>query len=1047
MQVLQKQEKTPDIELLPAPSKPTKKVKRTHVPSSPATTAPRDRPPFRKIKIVCSPIPSPKAKPVYSNQQILLKSPLPESASGEVVYRGRRTKSVPIGGPIKKKVNPGMNFNIGANLNFTKGKDLFRKKVTSGDLYRGQRVGPGSTTLQNHRVSSHFDMSQMEDDPFALQNKDAKRDFLKEKLRGYLCEENCQASYVLEDHTVMFLKNFVSDKFINSPSVRNRVEKILKGIQDTIPDNPVKRLAIKNSRSKLADIIDQPDYAKVYTLDDEAVRFMEAFAFGVANPCQREVEKAEEILRVVEVRGLRNVLINLTTTHAPVVHSFDLSTRIFIDNFVSRVRPDKMHLTDLTKLKQIIKQLKETKSSNPIAEHCQDIESTSSKEPDTKSSYEKQKELLMNDTINESDLSSPEIMRSYNEDCSTIISPPDLSISSQPCADLICPEVILDDTDGETHDGIPTNDLNHSECSDAEGKEVSSSSFCKFADLGIIGLVKNTAPITNENTSEECEDVDDSSIRFYVKSCELKDDDFLSFCSVFSDKLKDLVNDLIESKAFEKETLASHSEYFDSIFKTYSHPVLSMIAAFGVFSKLRLHKKRKLRCTKISDFIKGQESVIVPLIQTNFAEDMFSDWRKVPSIYRRFCCAIDNVIDDFLKKKSSNLVDYLRVRVRNSSAFVEMSVSERSLIYRLFYMILGSKTLPMVTKRMTDLKRTLMLLEKYTFDLDPIFQSREICKQRLLEKVCEGELAPTVEGNHTDVDISMLVTEEHLSSLRSFMRQTMTDIKFVEKINVNQTIFLRNFVDGHLLNMSGEMQYHHTMDILNQVFEKSDKDKEDGKKDSAGNKDNEDGKKDSAGNKDNEDGKKDSAGNKDNEDGKKDSAGEKDKEEGKKNSTGEKGKEGGKNNSASKTSAQEKSDLNELGAYAANCGSQKYRMIIVQKKSPGQTEDLPQPNAATQPNVSIQYIKGVIGTTVITLPKSGPNKPKSGLNEGKSGTTSDKSGTSEDKTSDPSQNMVDLGTFDFGTDSTNLSEMGKNTPVTIIINNSNNLISLLVDYS
>ena len=98
-------------------------------------------------------------------------------------------------------------------------------------------------------------------------------------------------------------------------------------------------------------------------------------------------------------------------------------------------------------------------------------------------------------------------------------------------------------------------------------------------------------------------------------------------------------------------------------------------------------------------------------------------------------------------------------------------------------------------------------------------------------------------------------------------------------------------------------------------------------------------------------------------------------------------------------------------------------------------------------NVSIQYIKGVIGTTVITLPKSAPNKHKSGLNEGKSGTTSDKSGTSEDKTSDPSQNMVDLGTFDFGTDSTNLSEMGKNTPVTIIINNSNNLISLLVDYS
>ena len=94
---------------------------------------------------------------------------------------------------------------------------------------------------------------------------------------------------------------------------------------------------------------------------------MESFAFGVANPSQISVDKAEEILHTIEVKKLRDKLLELVTSPrtGPLVYKFDITTRVVIDNFLFRVKPDKIPPEEFTKLNQVICKLQGDKFIEP----------------------------------------------------------------------------------------------------------------------------------------------------------------------------------------------------------------------------------------------------------------------------------------------------------------------------------------------------------------------------------------------------------------------------------------------------------------------------------------------------------------------------------------------------------------------------------------------------------------------------------------------------------------------------------------------------------
>lgn len=263
------------------------------------------------------------------------------------------------------------------------------------------------------KIYSHSQFDVLDDnpshelDPEMIFNKRACHDFLGEKLKAYLVEKNSRENYMLEEHTVKFLDNFIKGMFQNSPSVRTKVMRILNAIQNTIPDDPTKQKAIYDTRERIINLFDEEDYAKKYDLDPPTIKFLETFAYGIANPSYAEIKKAEEFLSVVKVRGMRRALEDLTCRSQIILSLHD---RMIINDFLVRLRPDKLTQSEFKKLDSIINMLKRSPGKSTLTSNTIDIQKEA-------------QEKTPSDSLNESDLSSPEIMRSCVEEASCLPTP------------------------------------------------------------------------------------------------------------------------------------------------------------------------------------------------------------------------------------------------------------------------------------------------------------------------------------------------------------------------------------------------------------------------------------------------------------------------------------------------------------------------------------------------------------------------------------------------------------------------------------------------
>lgn len=303
----------------------------------------KDKAPKRKIRVSCLPrkdklpattswLPVPRAKEV-------------PSAFG---MNSRRTKSLATPPPSNQNiVKTGQKKNT-FELVFEKGKKT--------------AAFPSPSTVHFATASSsEFDPPT---DPFAPNNAGRNShtghsDWLKGKLTEYLAETNSTENYGLEEHTLLFVRTFLAGKFpLFNASVKKTAEKILQAFQDTIPvNNEVKKKILQECRSKVLPVVylGERECIKKYGVEVETFNFLDSFAFGIANPSYKDINRAENLLRYIEVRKLRENLRKEMSKNRAYFNSLPVNSRIVIGDFVERVRPDKVSDSDFKLLEDVLK--------------------------------------------------------------------------------------------------------------------------------------------------------------------------------------------------------------------------------------------------------------------------------------------------------------------------------------------------------------------------------------------------------------------------------------------------------------------------------------------------------------------------------------------------------------------------------------------------------------------------------------------------------------------------------------------------------------------
>ena len=675
---------------------------------------------------------------------------------------------------------------------------------------------------QSSSASSTFDPTPMIDgDPFALRfNKTAVRDHLKERLRGYWEEENFKENYVLEDHTILFLKNFLADSFVNAPSVIKRVNRILKDIQDTIPDSE-KAAKIAKTRSDIADIIEQKNYAKTFQLDSTTVRFMESFAFGVANPSGKDIGRACDIVDLVGVRKMREKLVTLCQERYNLVSCLDVSTRVFIENFTSRVRSDKLNDEQFAKITNIIQLLENNHDSD--SKKVKEVkEKDSVEEPGASKHVKMREESSSSDSINESDLSSPEIMRSCPENPPVVI-PVTVNTDFQPGVDLKCSEELdISDMDGDPEKEVSKTGLNLKD-------EVR---FQTSVDQFSTALDKTATGGENDIDIHDHDDYFEKNIQAKLSS---NPDHFVSFCSVFVKKCKTFTSDLKFNGTLEEESIFVNGETFTSVFRPFSHPVIAMIPALAVIGRLEImagemSKDHPTNCPKsgkcfyqqIWDFIYRREFRYLQPgnIGENPSVTDVIHQKKVHAVFIKFKNAIEQALDTYLLSKYANIriymnkletiyaetpvirLKYEQAGLRELNALLKMDkISEKFLLDK--------------KKNLGRIKTALMVLENQRFNLKPIFFSEEQCKETL--EIMDGFLL-----NAVPISINF----KDLQNMRKFISDCMFDKKFLEKIHETERDFLERFHLNRMAGMTRDAQYQKIMAILDKIYERMDQEKQ-----------------------------------------------------------------------------------------------------------------------------------------------------------------------------------------------------------------------------
>ena len=668
---------------------------------------------------------------------------------------------------------------------------------------------------QSSSASSAFDPTPMLDgDPFALRyNKTAVRDHLKERLRGYWEEDNFKENYVLEDHTILFLENFLTDSFVNAPSVIKRVNRILKDIQDTIPDSE-KAAKIAKTRSDIADIIEQENYAKTFQLDSTTVRFMESFAFGVANPSGKDIGRACDIVYLVGVRKMREKLVRLCQEQYDFVSCLDVSTRVFIENFTSRVRSDKLTDEQFANITDIIQLLENNRDSD--SSKVKEVkEKDAVEEPDANNHGKMCEESSSSDSINESDLSSPEIMRSCPENPPVAI-PDTVNADFQSGLDLKCSEELDVDPEkvSETGPGLNLKD---------EVRFQTSMDKCSTA------LDKTATGGENEINVHGHDDSFEKSIQAKLSS---NPDHFVSFCSVFVKKCKTFTSDLKFNGTLEEESIFVNGETFRSVFRPYSHPVIAMIPALAVIGRLEIlagkmstdhltncPKSGKCFYQQIWDFIYRREfRYLQPgnIGKTPPVTDGLHQ-KKVHAVFIKFKSALEQALDTYLLSKYTNIRIYMNE--------LETILNAESPVIRLKYEQAGLRELNVLLKmdkfildmkeNLGRIKTALMVLENQRFNLKPIFFGEKQCKETL--EIMDGFLL-----NAVPISINF----KDLQNMRKFISDCMVDKKFLEKINEPERVFLERFHLSRVTEMTRDAQYQKIMAILDKIYERMDQEKQ-----------------------------------------------------------------------------------------------------------------------------------------------------------------------------------------------------------------------------
>ena len=679
---------------------------------------------------------------------------------------------------------------------------------------------------QSSSASSAFDPTPMLDgDPFALRyNKTAVRDHLKERLRGYWEEDNFKENYVLEDHTILFLENFLTDSFVNAPSVIKRVNRILKDIQDTIPDSE-KAAKIAKTRSDIADIIEQENYAKTFQLDSTTVRFMESFAFGVANPSGKDIGRACDIVYLVGVRKMREKLVRLCQERYDFVSCLDVSTRVFIENFTSRVRSDKLtdeQFANITDIIQLLENNRDSDSSK-VKEVKEVKEKDAVEEPDANNHGKMCEESSSSDSINESDLSSPEIMRSCPENPPVAI-PDTVNTDFQSGLDLKCSEELDVDPEKEVSETGPGLNLKD---------EVL---FQTPMDKCSTALDKTATGGENEINIHGHDDSFEKSIQAKLSS---NPDHFVSFCSVFVKKCKTFTSDLKFNGTLEEESIFVNGETFTSVFRPYSHPVIAMIPALAVIGRLEIlagkmstdhltncPKSGKCFYQQIWDFIYRREFRY--LQPGNIGENPpVTDGLhqvKVHAVLIKFRNALEQALDTYLLSKYANIRIYM-------NELETILLNAETPVIRLKYEQAGLRELNVLLKmdksaekfildkkeNLGRIKTALMVLENQRFNLKPIFFGEKQCKETL--EIMDGFLL-----NAVPISINF----KDLQNMRKFISDCMVDKKFLEKINETERNFLKRFHLNRVTEneMTRDAQYQKIMAILDEIYERMDQEKQ-----------------------------------------------------------------------------------------------------------------------------------------------------------------------------------------------------------------------------
>ena len=363
--MLQKQDRLqqpPDLELLPPPDLQLPKPS----PSKPRSASTKNKQANKSVEHIIS-VPTGTAR-----KKIKIRV---DGSSSIVTIAKEKGKIVDMNPAKVKQVI--INKNTGRVVKIVHGK-FPNASDLSFNFSRGlqpasTKPGAGSSAIISTKPSADpnsktsfdkfdFDESPSQNVEMDLSMSIRAQDGLKQKLTGYMKEDNFEERYSIEPSTAQFLRNYTLGAFRNFPSVRDRAYNMLKTFQNTIPDGE-KAASISKIREKLGECMDVSDFDKLYRLDKETLTFLDGFVFGVANPCNHEIERATVVLRGIEVSMLRNKLKALLA-QSNAWGKFDFNTRVFLDQFVVKQLPLESGSSDVTRAMGILKQL-ETPSKAP----------------------------------------------------------------------------------------------------------------------------------------------------------------------------------------------------------------------------------------------------------------------------------------------------------------------------------------------------------------------------------------------------------------------------------------------------------------------------------------------------------------------------------------------------------------------------------------------------------------------------------------------------------------------------------------------------------